>query len=316
MPVEERLNMQTVDVIIPTYKPDQSFLELIDRLSKQTVAVHRIIIMNTEQKYFDRLVYGTRFFDQYRNLTVRHLSKWEFDHGATRHAGVQHSEADVFVCLTQDAMPQDAFMLEHLLQALASEKVAVAYGRQLPRKDCGIVEAYTRDFNYPKTGRIKSAADLPKLGIKTYFCSNVCAAYRRSVYDKLGGFIRHTIFNEDMIYAAGAVKAGYQIAYVPEAMVIHSHPYTNGEQFRRNFDLGVSQADHPEVFAGISSESEGMSFVRQTVKYLKEQKKAGLIPGFIIQCGCKYVGYRLGKNYQKLPHSLLIKCSMHKNYWK
>ena len=30
--------------------------------------------------------------------------------------------------------------------------------------------------------------------------------------------------------------------------MIHSHQYTNWQQLRRNFDLGVSQADHPEVY--------------------------------------------------------------------
>ena len=76
-----------------------------------------------------------------------------------------------------------------------------------------------------------------------------------------------------MIFAAGAVKAGYGIAYVPEAKVYHSHHYTNMEQLRRNFDLGVSQADHPEVFAGVPSESEGIKLVKQTIAHLRERKK-------------------------------------------
>ena len=54
-------------------------------------------------------------------------------------------------------------------------------------------------------------------GIKTFFCSNVCAAYRREIYEELGGFVRHTIFNEDMIYAAKAVEAGYSVAYAADA---------------------------------------------------------------------------------------------------
>lgn len=55
-----------------------------------------------------------------------------------------------------------------------------------------------------------------------------------------------------MIYAAKAVEAGYSIAYAADAEVVHSHNYTNGQQFHRNFDLGVSQAEHPEVFGGVS----------------------------------------------------------------
>lgn len=66
-----------------------------------------------------------------------------------------------------------------------------------------------------------------------------------------------TLFNEDMIYAATAMDAGYAVAYVPEAKVVHSHNLTPMQQFHRNFDLAVSQAEHPEIFAELKSEGEG-----------------------------------------------------------
>ena len=113
-------------------------------------------------------------------------------------------------------MPADDNLIEQLTEPLR-DQVAVSYARQLPREDCAPVECYTRDFNYPAQSRIKSAEDLKTLGIKTFFCSNVCAAYRREIYEELGGFVKHTIFNEDMIYAAKAVEAGYAIAYAADA---------------------------------------------------------------------------------------------------
>ncbi|MFR5150572.1 MAG: hypothetical protein ACLTER_14385 [Ruminococcus sp.] len=50
-----------------------------------------------------------------------------------------------------------------------------------------------------------------------------------------------------MIYAGTMAKRGYGIAYAADACVIHSHNYSCRQQFHRNFDLGVSQADHPEI---------------------------------------------------------------------
>lgn len=308
--------MPTMDAIIPVYRPGEELIELLDRLSHQTMPLNRIILMNTEEKYFDSLVCGRSFYETYRNVSVYHVSKKEFDHGGTRHQGVEHSEADYFICLTQDAMPDNDKLVEALYEALQTEEAAAAYGRQLPREDCSMAERYTRSFNYPKDGLVKSAADLPTLGIKTYFCSNVCAAYRRDIYEKQGGFLRHTIFNEDMIYAAKAVQAGYKIVYTPDARVIHSHNYTGWEQFCRNFDLGVSQAQHPDIFSGVASESEGIRMVKQTAVYLKENGCGNRIPGFIFQSACKYAGYRLGKAYRKLPKQLVIQCSMNKDYWK
>ena len=87
-----------------------------------------------------------------------------------------------------DAMPANPNLIENLVKALRQEKVGAAYARQLPAKDCRVIERYTRSFNYPKESFVKSWDDLTKMGIKTYFCSNVCAAYRKDIYDSLGGF--------------------------------------------------------------------------------------------------------------------------------
>lgn len=308
--------MRKIDIIIPVYKPDQKFLALVDKLEHQTVAVNKIIIMNTERQYFDRLVKGTSFFEKYRNVCVINLKKEDFDHGLTRRQGVEQSDAQVFVMMTMDAMPVDGDLVEKLTAPLEREDVAVSYGRQMAGKNSGEIERYTRKFNYPGKGCEKSAKDVEKLGIKAFFCSNVCAAYRRDIYDRLGGFVSRTIFNEDMIYAAGAIKAGYKIVYAADAKVVHCHNYTYRQQFRRNFDLGVSQADHPEVFAAVSSEGEGAALIRKTTVHLWKSGKKRLIPGLYISSCFKYAGYLLGKHYKGLPKCLVLKCTMSEEYWK
>src|SRR5699024_4967535 len=108
-------------------------------------------------------------------------------------------------------------------------------------------------FNYPKESRIKTKEDLPTLGIKTFFCSNVCSAYRKEAYDALGGFIHKTIFNEDMIMASKMIEAGMSIAYAADAVVWHWHDYTAMEQLHRNFDLAVSQTDYGGLFLKVKS---------------------------------------------------------------
>lgn len=307
--------METVDVIIPVYKPDSGFVSLVEKLETQTVPVNRIIIMNTEQKYFDRLLYGTALERKYHNITVKHLSKREFDHGRTRNQGVELSGADVFLMMTQDAVPADEYLVERLLAGLGGGGTAVAYARQLPGQGSGEIERYTRGFNYPEESMVKTKADLPELGVKTFFCSNVCAAYKRKVFDSLGGFVDRAIFNEDMLYAAKAVEADYGIAYVADAKVYHSHNYTCRQQFHRNFDLGVSQADHPEVFAAYPSESEGIRLVKNTVEHLKKEGMKNKIPYVILQSGFKYAGYLCGKRYRLLPRRLVTAMSSNKEYW-
>lgn len=314
--MENKNDAFVVDVVVPVYKPGRKFSRLLAMLGKQTYPVSNIIIMNTESGYWND--------DGYKgigNLSVHHLKKEEFDHGATRNKGESYSRADIVVFMTDDAVPRDEHLVEELVKGFSykgshGEVPAVVYARQLAEADCHTIERYTRSFNYPEEDRVKTKEDLPVLGIKTYFASNVCCAYDRKVFYQLGGFTDRTIFNEDMIFAAKAIKHGYAVVYKADAMVIHSHNYSGLMQFHRNFDLAVSQADHPEVFEGIKSESEGIKLVKQTCSYLLKQKKGYLIPELVYKSGCKYLGYLLGKNYLRLPGNVVLWCSMNDSYWR
>ena len=218
----ESMENINVDVIIPVYHPGKEFSVLLERITEQTAAIHRIIAMNTEENYWNK-----ELEQKYPLLEVHHLKKSEFDHGGTR----------------------------------------------------------------------------------------VCAAYKKEIYQELGGFVRKTIFNEDMIYAGKLIQMGYGIAYAADAKVIHSHNYSCMQQFHRNFDLGVSQAEHPEIFAGVPSEGEGIKLVKKTINYLIQKRKIWMIPGVILQSGCKYAGYLSGKNYRKLPRKMILWCTMNREYW-
>ena len=300
---------RTVDVIIPTYKPDKKFSRLLRMLELQTYPIRRIIVMNTEKSYWN-----DKGYEGIKGLEVHHLTKAEFDHGRTRNQGARYSRADIMVFMTDDAVPADNQLIEQLMAAFdrrgpLGESVIMAYARQL-------AERYTRSFNYPDQSRVKTRADLKELGIKTFFASNVCCAYDREKFWFQGGFTDKTIFNEDMIFAGRAVlEDDYAVAYVAEARVVHSHNYGCMAQFHRNFDLAVSQADHPELFSAVRSESEGIRLVKQTARYLVKQRRPWLVPGMFVKSGFKYLGYRVGKCYRLLPRALVLRCTMNKEYW-
>ena len=249
------------------------------------------------------------------NLSIINIRKEEFNHGGTRNKGVSMSDAEFVLMMTQDAVPADTHLLEELVRPFAEEQVAATYARQLATKEVGVIEQYTRTFNYPEQEQKKTKEDLKRLGIKTYFCSDVCAMYRKSVYEKMGGFVTKTIFNEDMIMASKMIQAGYAIVYAAKAKVYHAHKYTGLQQFQRNFDLGVSHREFSEIFDQVKSESEGIKMVKQTARYLWKQKQPFQIISLVWQSGCKFLGYRFGKKYDKLPMWFVKCCSSQKSYW-
>ena len=300
-----------VDVLIPVYRPDGKLTELLKRLKMQNYPIPRVILMNTEEKHFPTELTGI-----WDRVEVYHLAKEEFDHGGTRDRGVRMSTADLVVCMTQDAMPADETLIEELVKPFDDPKVWAAYARQLPNEDCREVEKYTRSFNYPEQSMVKTKEDLDRLGIKTFFCSNVCAAWRRKKYLELGGFVKHTIFNEDMILAGTMIKQGGKIAYCAKAKVIHSHNYSAFQQFHRNFDLAVSQTMYPEVFGGIRSESEGIKLVKKSLSYCIKIGKPWLMIQVVTQSAGKFLGYKMGQQYKSLPMWLILRCTMSPSFWR
>ena len=307
-----------VTVLIPTFRPDRKLNELLRRLSKQTMLPSRVLLMNTVEGDEDGQL--TESVDEFRDcfpvLSVFHVDRKEFDHGGTRHLGMSFADTELVLCMTQDAIPKDRHLISSLAKWFDDPLVAAAYGRQLAAKGCSPEERFTRSFNYPETSRVKSKEDLEELGIKTFFCSDVCAMWRRETYFEMGGFERRTIFNEDMILAGKMIRAGYRVVYDADAQVWHSHSYSCVKQLKRNFDLGVSQAEHPEVFSMASSTGEGIKMVKQNAAWLLRSGNGIRIPKLVLDSGCKYIGYFLGKRYRKLPRKLILKLTDNRTYWE
>ncbi len=308
--------MSNINVIIPVFNPSAELQLILKELNSQTLKPKKIILLWTIPSGKNPDIEKKKA-ETYRrdNVLIEYIEQKDFDHGATRRKGMELSDSEYVLCMTQDATPYDDMLIENMRKAFDDRKVAAVYARQLPSEDAGCIEVITREFNYPDTERTQNKDTLKKYGIKTYFCSDVCAMYKKIYYNEAGGFVKKTIFNEDMLMAAALIDLGYTVKYVPEALVVHSHNYSYVKQFKRNFDMAVSHREYSEVFERVSSESEGIKLVRKTASELIKMGKIYLIPDLFIQSAFKYMGYRFGKVYDKLPKSIVMKFTMNKNYW-
>ena len=307
----------SVDVVIPIYKAGNDFASMLEKLYKQSKRPEHIYLLQTIEKKDEKLFDIKKCSKELADIiSVHPIKKADFDHGATRAYGALMAESDYVLFMTQDAVCYNEYVIENLLKAFDDRKVGIAYARQLAREDADEIERMTRETNYPSESVVKTKKDEKRLGIKTYFCSDVCAMYRIDVYKKLGGFVKKTIFNEDMIMAYKEMQAGFSVAYCADAKVIHSHSYTCKQQFVRSFDLGVSQRQYHEIFDKISSEKEGVGYAKKVIMYLMKKGKFIKTIYFMMQCGFRLIGYKLGKNYDKLPRKMVLACTMNREYWK
>ena len=248
---------------------------------------------------------------------VHVIARKNFDHGGTRSMAAKLCDEDIVIFLTQDALPTDADSIHRLLLAMDDKDVAAAYGRQLPYPDCDIFGTHLRSYNYPDQPYLRSYADRATHGIKTAFLSNSFAAYRRSSMEQIGWFKNNLVLGEDMVAGAMLLKAGYKLAYASTATVWHSHKYTLTEEFRRYFDIGVMHSSESWILSEFGRpEGEGWCYLRSAISYLRQHRQSKLIPSLLLRTLFKLMGYKLGARYRMLPRSLIIRASMHPDWWQ
>lgn len=302
--------MYSFVVIVPTRNGGSTWFDCISSIADQSQKSEKVIVIDSSSND------STDIAAVDAGFCVSSIESRYFNHGGTRNLAVgQAGSSDVLIFLTQDAILNSPHALAEIMKCFVDPTIAAVCGRQLPHHDANPLATHARLFNYPNESRIKSAADIPELGLKVAFMSNSFAAYRRDVFEKLGGFPENTILAEDMYLASKMILAGYKIAYCAEATVRHSHNYTPWEEFRRYFDTGVFHACEPWIQQQLGGASgEGGRFVKSELRYLWQHAPLW-IPRALLTTACKLIGYKLGKNYRKLPKSWRPRLSMYKSYW-
>ncbi|HFP9387039.1 TPA: glycosyltransferase family 2 protein [Raoultella planticola] len=297
-------------IAIPTYNGGEIWKESVASIKKNASPNLFVHIIDSTSKDDTVAIAEQAGFD------VLTIAGSDFNHGGTRNQAVEKylDKYDVVIFLTQDAIPQPNF-IEEIVSVFSDDRIACAYGRQLPHTDANPLARHARSFSYPEKGYVCGVENIPEMGLKTVFMSNSFSAYRLSIFKELGGFPSNTILCEDMFYTAKAVLAGYKVAYASKAAVKHSHNYTPSEEFRRYFDIGVFHKDEPWIRQSIGGAGgEGKKYLLSEIKFLLKHAPHW-IPLACINNFMKILGYKLGQRYEKLPKMMIKSFSMHKRYW-
>lgn len=278
-----------VSVIIPTLNAGELFEELLTRLEGQTLPPEEIIVVDSGSR--DGTVETAKKHD-----SVRLMRTDCFNHGGTRDMAAREAEGDLLLFMTQDAVPASDCLIQILVEALEKHPdAAAAYARQLPREDAREAEKHVRAFSYPDSSEVHNLDSVQTLGLRAFYLSNVCAAYRRDIFLRLDGFERDLRSNEDMLFAAKAIRAGYEIVYEAQAQVIHSHDLTLSEQYRRNRLQGYELARHRGLLGKDSPMGSGRRMLAFVSRKLLGRGRLISLAGFCLDCVARYAGNRAGK---------------------
>ena len=251
-------------VVIPVLNGGDLFETVLDRLSRQTCEwPYDVLIIDNGST--DGTQDRVRRFTN-RNVRLHEIPHSEFQHGRTRNLGIELTDGDFVALTTADATPADDRWLQNLIGGFSfSDRVAGVFGRHRAYPEHGpfiardIDDMFDRYAEFPRVYSI--AEGLPShiyrgglvWRMLMHFYSDNNSAISRAVWKYLP--YPNIEWGEDQVWAWEMLKAGFEKAYVDDAVVYHSHDfslaktyqfaYTEGRFFREKFgyDIVGGQAD-------------------------------------------------------------------------
>jgi rhamnosyltransferase len=231
--------MPDVSVVIPVRDGGRALQGVLAALARQTL-LHELLVCDSGSRD------GSVELARDAGARVIEIPPAAFNHGATRNLLVAESSGARVALLSQDAEPADERWLERLVSGLElADDVALAYGPYRPRPESSPavrieLESWFRSLapdGRPVVERLapgERELPAPEFVGRRGFFTDANAALRREAWERVP--FRDVGCAEDRALAMDMLRAGYAKAYVPEAVVLHSHDYTTIQQLRRCFD--------------------------------------------------------------------------------
>jgi len=193
-------------------------------------------LLHEQTRPFELIVFDNEStdgtLDEVRKYTDRIVTVTQYVPGRVLNQGMEHTEGEVVAFVNSDCTPQNRFCLEKLLEGFSDEKVAAAFGRQIPRPDCIPLQVKDTEYTY---------GDGSEQHRWRNCFSMACSAIRRSVWEDMR-FNENLCIAEDMDWTYRARNRGYSVLYAPESIVMHSHNYTLPQFYRRMYKEGRDEA--------------------------------------------------------------------------
>lgn len=225
-----------ISIVLPTRNGAATLPAVLDAIARQRVdGPFEVVALDSSSSD------GTAELLRDRVDRLISIAPDAFDHGLTRNLGVEQAKGELVVLMVQDALPaSDTWLAALTAPLIADDRLAGAFARQLPRPDASAIgrhylSRWVASSPSARTFAVAGRAELEALDPRARFerCvfDNVCSCIRRSVWSEHP--FRSTPIGEDLEWAREVLLAGFRLAYVPAAQVIHSHDRSARYEFAR-----------------------------------------------------------------------------------
>lgn len=214
-----------VSVVIPAYNEEATIGRCIDALTKQNYSKISYEIIVVDDGSTDRTCGVVRRYKKVRLIAQRRGGP-----GKARNTGVKKAKG-VYVLFTDADCTPGKNWIKEMTSGFKDDKIAAVQGTYRTKQHSVVA----RLAQYEIEDRHR------RLGRSAMSIATGCAAVRRDVFLKLGGFAtaEKGVFGEDTEFAYRLVEAGYRIAFAPSAFVYHSHPARLADYLKQKYGRGV-----------------------------------------------------------------------------
>jgi len=214
-----------IDIVMRSHNDMASLPETLNAIARQDYPCRLFVLDNQSTD-------GSRELVEQHAERVVHVPRGTYIPGRVLNRGMQITESEIVVFINADCLPCDTRWLRELVEVMQKEKCAAVFGRQVPRPGCHPLYAKDTEDTFGD-GHLQA---------RWKHCfSMASSAIRRSVWNEMR-FDEEIQYSEDIDWTWRAVQAGHAVRYVAESRVFHSHNYTLGQAYRRQFGEGEAEA--------------------------------------------------------------------------
>jgi len=253
--------MNKVTVIVRTFNVDWVIDQTLSALMKQKGVEIELMIVDSGST---DLTLDIVAFYPHRFIEIKPGTYFP---GKVLNRAISKSKTEIIVFINSDAVLLDSYAVSKLIEPLCKLDIAASYGRQVarPEADLWVRHDYERAFSLDGRQPDWMYYSLP------------IAAMKKSVW-QIQKFYTKAWGSEDTYWGVEIKKKGYKIAYVKDAIAMHSHNYTLKQLASRRCIEG--EADfyiYPQKKLSFFSTflSFGTSYIRESWYYIcnKEVRK-------------------------------------------
>lgn len=159
---------------------------------------------------------------------VFEIAPEEYVPGVVLNDMVARTTEPVVVFLNADAIPQDRYWLERLIEPILSDEADATMSRQIPRDEAYFIDKYDFERGYS-----------PRTTSKTpEFFSAVSCAFKREVWEETKFYTEG--YAEDLAWSRACQAKGVRFRLAMASVVEHSHNFTIRGLFKKRYRHGIA----------------------------------------------------------------------------